>query len=264
MELGNSVNKLNQENQGDNTNKQTSGRLGKKIIIGICAVPMILYNISLNAVASVGRRAWDLLWVVTRGLVVSACLAAFGGFFVPMALVEPKSRIGKALCYLAGLVSGIVIGSIAMIGAIYAGAVEILKTPILLLVSAGAWIYNGLVGYVRLFKNVGKDKIFVSDRYQNLGSDLKAQKKLSIIEKLANVIVPDKPEKAQKVNSTRAAVGYTFGFYDIKSKDEVKGKKSPKLLTDNVEEDEEQDTEDTEYVVKPKSFPHRTGGYMIY
>ena len=212
---------------------------------------MVALNISLNAIQSVGRRAVELLLLSIIGVVGAFFTFAGIGFSVPLASVQPESWIGLVLCLLAGLFGAIIGGVIGTALALYDIAVEILKTPILLIISVCSWIYNSFVGFKRLFKSIGENELFVSNRYQDLDCrDLDAIEMPSIIKKLAHITVPSKPEKAQKVSSTKAAVGYTLGFYDIKSKDEVKGKKSPGLPT--------------EYVVKPKTFPRRTGGYMIY
>ena len=263
MELSDNLNKLNQEDQESGTNKQTdkqtSGTLGKKIILGVFAVPMILLNIFLNAVQSVGRRAKELLWeIFILSVVVEVAKHAVFAFAFPFVLFAPESWTGKVLCCLGALVCSIVWTKLMAIHLLRRNvAVEILKTPILLLVSAGAWIYNSFVGFVCLFKNVGKDDILVSDRYQDLGCDLDAIQKQSIIKKLANITVPAEDEKAQPVSFTQAAVRYTLGVVDVKSKDEVKKRQW-------IELGDENEVQKTEYIVKPKSFPYRTGGYMIY
>lgn len=245
-------NKINKQ-----TNKQTSGTLGKKIVLGVCSPFMVALNISLNAIQSVGRRAVELLLASTIGVVVTFVGGAIDGFFIPITNLKPKGWIGKGLCLLAGLFGAIINGVICTVHLLYNIAVEILKTSILLIVSACSWIYNGFVGFKRLFKSIGENELFVSNRYQNLGSNLEAQQKQPIIKKIAHMGVPGEDEKAQPVSFTQAAVRYTLGVVDVKSKDEVKKKQWIGLGDEN-------EVQKTEYIVKPKSFPYRTGGYMIY
>ena len=157
----------------------------KKIILGVFAVPMILLNIFLNAVQSVGRRAEEFLTYV---IWISCGFLGYSRDVLKKLynLLKLKNWNRQWLVILVDLFLEAAKACLFMLVSLYKMLVGILKTPILLLVSAGAWIYNGLVGYVRLFKNVGKDKIFVSDRYQDLGYGSEAPKKQSIIKRRNN------------------------------------------------------------------------------